>query len=99
MYQILESQQTPHISPLRASYGVSILGILKKIDRIITALCCIVFCLQANYVRVNDVFSNGYVLGMFVTLVLLLRSCCLHNAFHLVLNHSLHVRAAIQVLP
>ena len=34
--------KTPHISPLRASYGVSIMGFfLKKIDRDITAPHCI----------------------------------------------------------
>ena len=38
MNQILESQQTPNISPLRASYGVSFVKIiLEKIDRVITA--------------------------------------------------------------
>ena len=38
--QISNSQQTPHNSPLRASYGVSIMRILKKIDRIITTPHC-----------------------------------------------------------
>ena len=38
--QILESQQTPHISPSRASYRVSIMRILEKIDYVITALHC-----------------------------------------------------------
>ena len=38
--QILESQQTPHTSPLRASYGVSIVEILEKIGSIITARHC-----------------------------------------------------------
>ena len=37
MYQILESQQTPHISPSRASHGVPIVGILQKTDLVITA--------------------------------------------------------------
>ena len=41
MNQILESQQTPHTSPSRASYGVSIVRILEKIDRVITAPHCI----------------------------------------------------------
>ena len=41
MNQILESQQTPHTSPLRASYGVSIVRIWDKFDRVITALHCI----------------------------------------------------------
>ena len=40
--QILESQQTSHISPSRASYGVSFVKILKKIDRVITAPHCII---------------------------------------------------------
>ena len=33
-------QQTPHTSPSRASYGVSIVRILEKIDRLITAPHC-----------------------------------------------------------
>ena len=41
MNQRLESQQTPHISPSRASYGVSIVRIWEKIDRVITAPHCI----------------------------------------------------------
>ena len=40
MNQILESQQTPHIAPSRASYGMSILRILDKIDRVIMAPHC-----------------------------------------------------------
>ena len=39
--QALESQQTPHTSPSGASYGVSLVRILEKIDRVITALHCI----------------------------------------------------------
>ena len=35
--QILKSQQKPHTSPSRASYGVSVVGIWEKIDRVITA--------------------------------------------------------------
>ena len=37
------SQQTPHTSPSWVSYGVSIMGILKKIDCILTTLHCIIF--------------------------------------------------------
>ena len=36
--QTSNSQQTPHTSPSRASYGVSIMRIVEKIDCIITAL-------------------------------------------------------------
>ena len=42
------SQQPPHTSPSRASYGVSILRIMKKIDHVITALDCIVFIIVAG---------------------------------------------------
>ena len=39
--QTLDSQKTPHSSAWRASYGVSFVKILKKIDRVITAPHCI----------------------------------------------------------
>ena len=39
--QTSNSQQAPHTSPSRASYGVSIVRIWEKIDRIITAPHCI----------------------------------------------------------
>ena len=42
MHQNLYSQNTPHISPSRASCGVSIVRIFEKTDRVITALRCIV---------------------------------------------------------
>ena len=38
--QTSDSQQTPHTSPSRASNGVSIMWILKKIDRVIMAQHC-----------------------------------------------------------
>ena len=38
--QTLDSQKTLHSSPSRASYGVSIVRILEKIDRVITAPHC-----------------------------------------------------------
>ena len=41
MKQIFESQETPHTSPSRASYGVSLARLLEKIDRVITAPHCI----------------------------------------------------------
>ena len=39
--QTSNSQQTPHTSPSWASYGVSIMRKLKKIDRVITAPHCV----------------------------------------------------------
>ena len=41
--QSLNSQKTLHSSPVRVSYGVSVVGILEKID-IIVALHCTVKC-------------------------------------------------------
>ena len=41
LYQTSNSQQTPLGSPSRASYGVSIVRILEKIDRVLTAPHCI----------------------------------------------------------
>ena len=38
MNQVLESQQTPQISPWWVSYGVFIVKILEKIEHIITTL-------------------------------------------------------------
>ena len=38
--QILNSQKTPHTSPSRASYGVSVVWIWETIDRVITAPRC-----------------------------------------------------------
>ena len=40
MYQTLTSQQTPHTSPSRASYGMSIVRIWEKTDPILTSLHC-----------------------------------------------------------
>ena len=46
--QILESQQTPHFSPSRASYGMSIVRIMGRIDRIITAPRCICWIIAGS---------------------------------------------------
>ena len=40
MKHILESQQTPHISPSQASYGAFIVGICDKADPAVTAPRC-----------------------------------------------------------
>ena len=41
MDQALNSQKTPHTSPLRASYGMSFVSILLKNDRVIKGFYCI----------------------------------------------------------
>ena len=63
------SQQTPHTSPSRASYGVSIMGMLKKTDRVITAPQCNsthnvirVWQRQGQSQEPADSDSDGYVL-------------------------------------
>ena len=40
MNQALNSQKTPHTSPLRASYGMSFVSILMKNDRVIKGFYC-----------------------------------------------------------
>ena len=41
MDQALNSQKTPHTSPLRASYGMSFVSILMKNDCVIKGFYCI----------------------------------------------------------
>ena len=41
MDQALNSQKTPHTSPLRVSYGMSFVSILMKNDRVIKGFYCI----------------------------------------------------------
>ena len=49
-----DSQNTPHTSPSRASYGVSIVRILEKPDNIITA---------SHYTRVKYLEINQIKMG------------------------------------
>ena len=48
MDQALNSQKTPHTSPLRASYGMSFVSILMKNDRVIKGFYCSKFYFQQN---------------------------------------------------
>ena len=43
MDQALNSQKSPHTSPLRASYGMSFVSILMKNDRVIKGFYCILW--------------------------------------------------------
>ena len=47
MDQALNSQKTPHTSPLRASYGMSFVSILMKNDRVIKGFYCTYTHVQA----------------------------------------------------
>ena len=47
--EISKSQQTPHTSPSQASYGVSIMRVFEKIDRIITAPFCIFLVMKSPW--------------------------------------------------
>ena len=69
MDQALNSQKTPHTSPLRASYGMSFVSILMKNDRVIKGFYCIIpykyFCmklLQYNEYVVSTVDIDSLVL-------------------------------------
>ena len=59
MDQALNSQKTPHTSPLRASYGMSFVSILMKNDRVIKGFYCIEECsdLEAR----DDVHQQGII--------------------------------------
>ena len=54
MDQALNSQKTPHTSPLRASYGMSFVSILMKNDRVIKGFYCIC-CIYAIGCHWDDV--------------------------------------------
>ena len=53
MDQALNSQKTPHTSPLRASYGMSFVSILMKNDRVIKGFYCISETSQVIHMRVG----------------------------------------------
>ena len=53
MDQALNSQKTPHTSPLRASYGMSFVSILMKNDRVIKGFYC-----TNNTQRHNKIIIN-----------------------------------------
>ena len=54
MNQILESQQTPHISPSWASYGLSVVRIWEKTDHVLTAPHC------NKKIRFSAIFKSFY---------------------------------------
>ena len=64
MDQILNSQNTPHSSPSRASYGVSLASILVELDPVITAPLC---------TSVNASFAYSY-MSMCIQLMLSLQN-------------------------
>ena len=51
MDQALNSQKTPHTSPLRASYGMSFVSILMKNDRVIKGFYCIYILNVLSYFK------------------------------------------------
>ena len=52
MDQALNSQKTPHTSPLRASYGMSFVSILMKNDRVIKGFYCMWFIQPFKFIVV-----------------------------------------------
>ena len=59
MDQALNSQKTPHTSPLRASYGMSFVSILMKNDRVIKGFYCIIFCDKLQAWRYDFLWNVG----------------------------------------
>ena len=55
MDQALNSQKTPHTSPLRASYGMSFVSILMKNDRVIKGFYC-----MCNHGAAGGNSEHGY---------------------------------------
>ena len=58
MDQALNSQKTPHTSPLRASYGMSFVSILMKNDRVIKGFYCSRSLLVVHIFIDRGVISN-----------------------------------------
>ena len=55
MDQALNSQKTPHTSPLRASYGMSFVSILMKNDRVIKGF----YCMYMTWINMIELKSQG----------------------------------------
>ena len=60
MDQALNSQKTPHTSPLRASYGMSFVSILMKNDRVIKGFYCKYVSDYAKILLGNDICGLFY---------------------------------------
>ena len=61
MDQALNSQKTPHTSPLRASYGMSFVSILMKNDRVIKGFYCSFCCCSIvpfEFVHLLQIYVN-----------------------------------------
>ena len=59
MDQALNSQKTPHTSPLRASYGMSFVSILMKNDRVIKGFYCILKKLNTQKQGTEEIQPQG----------------------------------------
>ena len=64
MDQALNSQKTPHTSPLRASYGMSFVSILMKNDRVIKGFYCIYIHIFMNLIA--EIKMNIEILSVWV---------------------------------
>ena len=91
MDQALNSQKTPHTSPLRASYGMSFVSVLMKNDRVIKGFYCICFPLNIeNVIRI---------LALEVYMKTLSLYCFIKKLFHaLVYNFNIKVMCKSLVL-
>ena len=60
MDQALNSQKTPHTSPLRASYGMSFVSILMKNDRVIKGFYCMCIFVSEAGTGIEEWMNNLY---------------------------------------
>ena len=83
------SQKTPHNLPLGASYGISLLRIWVKIDRIIMALHCIWIIEKCNVASLHSLWSLRSVKIITVVIKILMTPCMLSIAS--ICTYSSHV--------
>ena len=57
----MNSQKTPHISPFRASYGVSFMSTSTEIDRVIKGFYCILYLV--HNVEEHDMMVHFFLLN------------------------------------
>ena len=74
--QTYNSQKTPHTSPSRASYGVSIVSILRNIDRVITELVRWVLWTGIPTAPENRYSNKDHITGRAYSLVSEIMSAC-----------------------
>ena len=97
--QTSNSQRKLYTSPSRACYGLSIMRILKKIDRVITALHCTTFILSlGSWYTIEHTFpiSHATLLSALASWIIEQRNClhCMlltQRAYFIKMSHKVHI--------